>query len=200
MTAPFRYPAESHQRRHAPAGYRKYNSCRPWLRDEFAFRCVFCLIRETWGTLRGQFTLDHFVPTVARPDGVTDYGNLLYCCVTCNAAKADRMLPDPLATLLDGSAWVGPDGTLHTETPAAARLVELLDLNHPRMVEWRSLWIQVVALSRRSDAALYRRIMAYPAELPDLSTLRPPGGNLRPEGIAESHYARRQRGELPETY
>ncbi len=46
MTTPFRYPDGPHQRRHGPRGYASYESYRPWLRDEFAFRCVYCLTRE----------------------------------------------------------------------------------------------------------------------------------------------------------
>ena len=47
--------------------------------------------------------------------------------------------------------------------------------------------------------ALIRELLCFPADLPDLSSLRPPGGNSRPEGIALSYRERRLRGELPET-
>ena len=49
MTVPFVYPSTPHQRRHGPRGYADYGTYRPWLRDEFCFRCVFCLLREQWG-------------------------------------------------------------------------------------------------------------------------------------------------------
>ena len=39
----FDYPAPQEKRRHGPSGYRNYESYRPWLRDEFDFRCVYCL-------------------------------------------------------------------------------------------------------------------------------------------------------------
>jgi len=39
-----------------------------------------------------------------------------------------------------------------------------------------------------------------PDDLPDLSRLAPPGGNSRPDGIANCHFSRRSRGELPELY
>ena len=65
MPAPFNYPALAHRQRHGPLGYADYESYRPWLRDEFAFRCVYCLFRETWGKLRGAFNLDHFQPNRA---------------------------------------------------------------------------------------------------------------------------------------
>ncbi len=40
----------------------------------------------------------------------------------------------------------------------------------------------------------------YPDDLPDLASLRPPGGNTLPAGIDTSHHARRSRGELPAVY
>jgi hypothetical protein len=40
----------------------------------------------------------------------------------------------------------------------------------------------------------------YPKDLPDLDKPRPPDGNTRPEGIRESHLARKDRSELPEVY
>src|SRR5436309_202187 len=46
---PFAYPHEAHQRRHGPAGYTNYQSYKPWLRDEFAFRCVYCLFLQGFG-------------------------------------------------------------------------------------------------------------------------------------------------------
>src|SRR4029077_11605903 len=102
----------------------------------------------------GQFAIDHFVPAMNRPDAPAEYGNLLYCCVTCNGAKGSRRVPDPLMTLLDGSVWVGPNGVMHAEADEAAHLIELLDLNDPRRVELRSLWIAVINLSRQHDPEL----------------------------------------------
>ena len=52
---PFRYPEQPHVRRHGPQGYVTLESYRPWLRDEFTFRCVYCLLREQWGRARGSF-------------------------------------------------------------------------------------------------------------------------------------------------
>ena len=89
---------------------------------------------------------------------------------------------------------------MQADSAEADRLIDLLDLNHPRKVEFRALWIEVVRLSSQSDPDLYRRVAGYPTDLPALSRLRPPGGNVRPEGIAQSHYALRARGELPNTY
>src|SRR5437899_27226 len=86
---------EERARRHGPRGYTNYTSFRPWLRDEFAFRCVYCLLREQWGRTLGSFDLDHFLPTAHYPRRRGTYDNLLYCCARCNVAKADAVIPDP---------------------------------------------------------------------------------------------------------
>jgi hypothetical protein len=51
---PFDYPAVPLVRSHGPLGYSDYESYRAWLRDEFAFRCVYCLSREQWGRVTGE--------------------------------------------------------------------------------------------------------------------------------------------------
>jgi hypothetical protein len=61
-------------------------------------------------------------------------------------------------------------------------------------------WIGIVALAANGNPELYRKLMGFPNDLPDLQKLKPPDGNLRLGGIAASFYARRERGELPETY
>ena len=200
MTVPFLYPAAPHERRHGPVGYAGYESYRPWLRDEFAFRCVYCLMRETWGSFGSQYAIDHFVPTVTAPEATTHYANLLYVCVTCNGVKSDQLVCDPLVALLDGAVRCDSEGGLHAETPDAAQVIELLDLNDPRRVESRALWISVVGLAERFDGALHRRLLAYPRNLPALSKLSPPGGNAKPEGVEQSYFRQRERGELAETY
>lgn len=202
MSFPFRYPKHPHARRHGPAGYAEYESYRPWLRDEFTFRCVFCLSRETWGPFRGQFAIDHFVPVALAlaPDAAVQYENLLYACITCNSVKGVQLVPDPLNVLLAGSVRIETDGSLHTDSNEASMLIEMLDLNEPRWVEFRSLWISVFALAERFDPALYHRLSAFPIDLPDLSTLKPPNNNARPRGIVEAFFALRERGELPESY
>src|SRR5258708_39779156 len=115
MTNPFDYPPAPHARRHGPVGYADCASYRPWLRDEFSFRCVYCLLREQWGRVRGVFDIDHFEPTTKRPNIALDYDNLLYACATCNATKRDLEVPDPLTVLNRGSIRVSEDGRLHAD-------------------------------------------------------------------------------------
>jgi len=45
---PFIFPSVAHVRKHGPVGYTDFTTYKPWLRDEFQFRCVYCLERERW--------------------------------------------------------------------------------------------------------------------------------------------------------
>ncbi|TVS12285.1 MAG: hypothetical protein EA424_22775 [Planctomycetaceae bacterium] len=149
---PFDYPAESHARRHGPQGYADYESYRPWLRDEFTFRCVYCLQRERWGQVSGTYHIDH------------------------------------------------PDGRLDGLTAAAQSLIAKLDLDSPQARQWRLIWMRNAELAREFDPEQYERLMGFPDDLPDLSRLRPPGGNIRPTGVESSYFARRREKQLPSTY
>lgn len=197
---PFAYPADPHVRRHGPRGYTALESHRPWLRDEFCFRCVYCLSRETWGKFSGEFAIDHFVPESRSPELALSYDNLLYCCVTCNAVKAARAIPDPCRVLIAGRVTVDESGTLVSTDRDALHLIKLLHLNHRRMVAFRKLWIEAVRLAHDHDPLFLRRVLGFPANLPNLDGLQPPGGNTRPEGIDRAYAFLRERGELPETY
>jgi hypothetical protein len=197
---PFTYPDLPHVRRHRPLGYADADSYRPWLRDEFAFRCVFCLVREQWENPVGRFAVDHLQPQTRYPELAAVYHNLLYVCTSCNAVKGHQEVADPTQTLLSTTVVVQDDGTLVATTPAAAELLELLHLNYRTLCQRRQLLMAAVRVFREREPELYRRWMGFPDDLPDLSRLRPPGGNSRPEGVAQSCLARRERGELPATY
>ena len=197
---PFVYPARPHTRRHGPHGYADYSSYRPWLRDEFGFKCVYCLNREQWGRVRGTFDLDHFLPVKLHPELAGTYDNLLYACAACNDAKRDAVIPDPCQVFVSGNVSVREDGTLETRTPDARRIVRVLGLDGREATEFRRLWIEIVALAERRDARLYRRLMGYPDDLPNLRRFRPPGGNTHPEGIDTSYFVKREDGTLLTTY
>ena len=123
MTAPFVYPAVPHVRRHGPRGYAEFASYRPFLRDDFAVRCVYCLRREAWGRVFGEFAIDHFVPVKYRPDRASDYTNLLYVCGPCNLKKGQRFIADPLAHLLSDRLLVRSNGTVEARTRECRQIV-----------------------------------------------------------------------------
>jgi hypothetical protein len=196
---PFAYPDFPHVRRHGPSGYKAYDRFRPWLRDEFLFRCVYCLKREQWGIVRNHYALDHFLPQARFPSAVLDYDNLLYSCITCNSAKRDAIVPDPCRCMLQGRVVVYENGSIVGNESESKRLIRQLGLDDPEYCEFRRMWIDIVALSRQHDSDMFRRLMGFPERLPDLSRLRPPK-NSRPKGIRQSCYASRARLELPTTY
>jgi len=128
----FEYPAEPHSRRHGPAGYDDYGSYRDWLRDEFTFRCVYCLHRERWYGRPGSFDIEHFIPVSVDPRGKCEYTNLLYACRTCNAAKSDVLaVPDPCTVAFGDCLRVKTDGEIEPLNEAGRRLRDVLRLNSP---------------------------------------------------------------------
>jgi hypothetical protein len=199
MTA-FTYPDEPHLRRHGPQGYADAASYRPWLRDEFAFRCVYCLFREQWGKLRGTFSVEHFRPIASHPSETLSYDNLLYGCSACNVGKGKQLVPDPLTALRGADVWVNEDRTIEGRTRQARRLIRVLGLDDREYTEFRLMWMEIVSLAAREDPELHCKLMGFPSDLPNVARLRPPGGNSRPEGIEQSYFVRKQKEILPQTY
>ncbi len=195
----FDYPKPRKQRRHGPAGYTEYKYYRPWLRDEFDFRCVYCLKRETWGQVTFDFELDHFKPQSLDPQRSLDYMNLVYACRRCNAIKRDQNVADPLRLLRGPNVDTLIDGSLRTHDIETQRLIRQLDLNSPKLKNWRVMWMRIVDLAKDRDHDLYLQLVGFPEDRPDLVRLRPPQ-NDREEGLEESWFARRKRGELPDVY
>lgn len=198
MNSPFLYPATSLVRRHEPRGYTQASSYRPWLRDDFAFRCVFCLIREAW--LPDQLEVEHYTPTACDPNRRLDYLNLLYACRTCNAKKGVQRVPDPCEVMIRDEISLGANGLLEGHSARAREMILVLGLNTRRQREYRRLMVGIIELAERHDRPLYHRLLGFPEDLPDLAALRPPRGNGKPDGIQQSCLALRQRGELPERY
>jgi hypothetical protein len=114
------------------------------------------------------------------------------------------LLPlDPCAEL-GKHLHVSDDGTIRGITPAGEDLIRICRLDRPHLTAYRRLMLDLLAILNRKRGAeaadLFGRLLAYPANLPDLGALRPPDSNARPAGVAASHFARRGRGELPHLY
>lgn len=137
----FEYPKPRTERIHGPAGYAVCESFRPWLRDEFTFRCIYCLKRESWGQVTGEFELDHFQPQSLVPEFRLDYFNLVYACRRCNSVKLDQSVDNPCSILSSDFVIVLPDGLIASDQPAARRLIQQLDLNSPKLKRWRVMWM-----------------------------------------------------------
>ena len=206
VPAPFAYPVSAHKRRHAPAGYVDYQNYKPWLRDEFTFRCVYCLERERWYPSRAAaFSVDHVVPQVSAPERICDYENLVYACLRCNSNKRDVLLPDPTRVPFAKCLSIGDDGTISALNADGADLIDLLHLNDSPVIDTRKKYLRVIKLKldypNNADVHdLFLDAFGYPDDLPDLASKRPPGGNRPKSGPVMSHYQLRQLNQLSEVY
>lgn len=191
----FRYPAAPHTTRHGPDGYRSYKTFKAWLRDEFDFRCVYCLFRERWYPVGADaFGVDHVAAQSTAGHRVNEYGNLVYACNRCNSLKQDTPLPDPRDHAFGDLLSVGRDGTIRATEPRGEMMIEVLELDHPETVTWRAA---MFALRRGRPGPI--DYFAFPANLPNLARLKPPTNSL-PAGVADCYFARRRRGTLPRWY
>lgn len=196
----FDYAEHPHRRKHGPAGYKDYESYRPWLRDEFCFRCVFCLRREQWSLLLGNWDIDHFEPQSRAPDKSLDYENLLYVCRTCNLNKSDSLVVDPCGVALGELMQVDADGMITSLNDEGELLIQVLRLNNADYTNFRRRMLSILAAVEQQEPETFVALMGYPDELPALRLLNPPSGNSRPEGIENSCLVRREKGDLPEIY
>jgi hypothetical protein len=202
----FRYAATPHVRRHGPCGYQDARSYKPWLRDDFDFRCVYCLCRERWfPDGDDNMSVEHVHPRRVAPLAQTTYENLVYACCQCNASKQDATgVRDPCEVPFGDHLDVHDDGTIHGLTPAGMALMHICRLDRPKLTAFRRDMLQVwYTLARHQGPeaeALRQRFFGWPTNLPRLATLRPPGGNTRPQGIAHSYAEHQRRGVLPPTY
>ncbi len=199
----FDYPQHVHRRRHGPSGYNDFRSFKPWLRDEFAFRCIYCLWRETWSAAGdAAFSVEHLQSRSRRPDLARDYTNLVYACCGCNSGKQDQESPlDPCRDALAAHLAVGADGVISANTIEGQSLIEICLLNRPALVTARrtmvQLWTLLNAVNLANARELKQRLFGYPSDLPNLAKRHPPDGDSMPSGLESSFFERRRRGELP---
>ena len=93
------------------------------------------------------------------------------------------------------TAYVALDGYLVGLNDGASEIVERLMLNSPAMIEYRLQWIRIVELAAEHDFDFLRRVMGYPADVPDLRLSQPPI-NGRPAGIEQCIFVLRETGQL----
>lgn len=193
----FRYP-EARSRKHGPS-YESLPPYRDWLRDDFD-QCVYCLLRERWGRLIGEFDIEHWQAQINKPELGLDYDNLFYTCHTCNLLKSSLSIPDPSVFLSHETIEVDYlDGSIRGKIPEAVQIIEMLSLNSTRFREWRLTMIRCIELAKEHDPELYQQLMGFPSELPDLSKKKP-RENKRPNGVELSWKRLEKNGELPTVY
>jgi hypothetical protein len=202
----FTHPPQPHVRRHGPRGYDPYNGFKPWLRDEFQFRCVYCLEREMWYPDRSaSFSVDHVVPQTDDKTLVCEYRNLVYACTRCNSAKQDVRLLDPTVAAFGEQIRLGQDGLFVSLTADGQDIIDQLSLNDNPALKVRRWFLRIIELKKLYPndpriAEMYLEAFGYPEDMPDLRTKKPPSGNSIKDSEESCYYVRKERGELSDTY
>lgn len=166
----FSYPKNAHERRHGPEGYVRYNQYKDWLRDDFLFRCVYCLCRERWYPNGDEgFSVEHILPKSSHPELENVYENLVYACTRCNIARGMKPIPDPclapfeLAVQMDGSVISACGAT-------GEKTIDVCNLNEPTLVAFRKHVIESINDARefgRTERLDYW--LGYPLNMPNLT-------------------------------
>jgi hypothetical protein len=100
---------------------------------------------------------------------------------------------------------VEADGTVTGLSDEGKFLIDLLHLNAGSAPLERKRILRILRRrekhpSDKDAEADFRDAFGYPEDLPDLRTLRPPGGNSLQANEEHCFQARRERGELADVY
>ena len=192
-------------RKHGPGGYLNYQEYKDWLRDEFYFRCVYCLEREQWYPSRSaSYAVEHTLPQNQYPDLICQYDNLVYACARCNSLKQLNLVLDPSKVVMSEHIQIMEDGTIESASIEGEYFISIFHLNESPALDIRKMMLRFVELKRRfpDDVDLdlvFRSLFGFPDALPDLGAKRPPS-NSRPEGTQRCFFRLRANGTLPESY
>ncbi|HEX5445838.1 MAG TPA: hypothetical protein VFW87_18570 [Pirellulales bacterium] len=85
-----------------------------------------------------------------------EYENLVYACRRCNQVKSDATVADPFLVMCRDRIVTGDDGSVRGVDAEATRLILALELNSPRLVEWRVTWMRIIDLAAERDAIFPR--------------------------------------------
>jgi hypothetical protein len=138
-----------------PMGYAGYGGYKPWLRDEFTFRCVYCLEREAWYPDRdASFSTDHFDPKLLSPERESEYTNLVYACTRCNSLKrAELALLDPMIVGFGRHLRINGDGSIVALSPQGQQLIDLLHLDVSPANEVREEYLLLLQAKREQPTS-----------------------------------------------
>ena len=191
---PFQYPLTPLARKHAPGYPTQWEPYRHWLRDDFDFRCVYCLQRERWVKRRAIFAIDHIVPREAG-GAPYDYGNLAYACASCNSNKSDNLVPHPEEHAYGKCVEVNKDGGIRAKNREGRWLIRALHLDDEENTGYRRDRIRELELFAKHDPKHFEHLMSFPDNLPDLQSKLPPS-NAKPDSWKQSHRERDSAGKI----
>jgi hypothetical protein len=169
--------------KYGPWGYIRYAAYKDWLRDEFSFRCAYCLTREKWcPTGHRDFAVEHILPKVNNKKLKTVYENLAYSCHLCNSRKGTRLTLNPRTNPFGTHLSVKSDGTISGLTADGSKMILLLGLDDDDLTDNRKHYIEVYEAfqdpankGHQFVISQYEWCFSYPKQLPDLKGKRPAG-------------------------
>ena len=142
--------------------------------------------------------MEHLVPRKRDPKRELDYTNLVYACSSCNSAKSAQPAPDPCVHAYDKLIEVQDDGTIRALNAEGRLLIRTACLDDAETTTWRRLLIGNLRCYAKHEPALYREMLGFPSDLPDLTKCVPPGGNSKTRSEFTCRYQQRRNGSIPE--
>ncbi len=153
----FQYPKSKIKRKLSPRQFKRYQSYKPYLQEEFSRVCVYCRQPDS-SAPNLNFGVDHY-----RPKGiprfaslVCNYENLYYCCGNCNSRKSDDWPVDenigPFVVnpcdyeMASHLRFVASTGRVDSRTAYGKHTEELLQLNDDIRVQYRRYTLKIVSL------------------------------------------------------
>ena len=146
-----------------------------------------------------DYQIDHFLPKSENPEVERDYDNLVYACSECNGTKAAKYLPSPEKVAYGKCLRVDENGEIHALDDHGKTIIEALSLDAPDYTRLRRRIIRMASEGQPGSETL-QCCLGYPDDLPNLSEEPKPKRNKRPDGIRDSHYERKKRGQLSQYY
>ena len=185
-------------RRFGPGGYNDYGSYADRLREEFGYRCAYCMLRERMASSKSFFVVEHVVSQRQSPQLALNYFNLAYACEACNGIKSSRSLPiDIEDALMRKHFKLDSEGKFAHKTPDGQIHIEFFNLNSRTKIEFRqAILASCDALVEKEGLAGLRHFFGYPVDLPDLPKKRPPF-NSNPDSIQTCDRVAKDKGSLP---
>jgi uncharacterized protein (TIGR02646 family) len=137
--------------------YKRYQTYKNPLRQDFKYTCGYCLMPERELGGRSTFAVEHYRPKELFPDLKLDYTNLRYACLLCNSHKGEnwptdedhasgRYYLDPCATDVNLLYRFDSEGQVHGRSHAASYTIEQLNLNRRQLTEKRKEMVDNLSL------------------------------------------------------
>ena len=134
------------ERQKPPRKYKHWRSYRKYTREDFQRFCAYCFRHEDEAGGEDAFVQDHFEPRSINPGRATDYTNLYWCCVGCNAPQNKDAHWPSAAQMRNGEGFCDPcvhdpfgqdyeekpDGRLRSISQAGDYTIRHIGLNRRR--------------------------------------------------------------------